>query len=274
MSIQNKKTLEAYQIAAKNYLNSIELVNKEYKGNATKAKRELHSLIKKTFKDLPKDSKVLEVGAGDGENSKFIKKLGYKVTSSDVADDFLDAIKNNGFDPIKFNILTDEFKDKYNAIFCWRVFVHFTKQDSLKALNKSYDALEDNGLLIFSVINRDCKSVDNEWIDFPDLYHLGVDRYFNYYSKEDMDKIISKTKFKIKEFYNVVAENNIRWLVYVLFKEEKTIKGNKYDGKWTLFNDVVCVDDIGSIICTKKGEAVVLAIDEKGNKELFNIIVK
>ena len=223
MSIQNKKTLEAYQIAAKNYLNSIELVNKEYMGNATKAKRELHSLIKKTFKDLPKDSKVLEVGAGDGENSKFIKKLGYKVTSSDVADDFLDAIKNNGFDPIKFNILTDEFKDKYNAIFCWRVFVHFTKQDSLKALNKSYDALEDNGLLIFSVINRDCKSVDNEWIDFPDLYHLGVDRYFNYYSKEDMDKIISKTKFKIKEFYNVVAENNIRWLVYVLFKDEKTI---------------------------------------------------
>ena len=50
--------------------------------------------------------------------------------------------------------------------------------------------------------------------------------------------------------------------------------GNKYDGKWTLFNDVVCVDDIGNIICTKKGEAVVLAIDEKGNKELFNIIVK
>ena len=219
MSVQNDKTIEAYQIAAKNYLNSSKIVALAYKESATKAKKELHSFIKKTFKNVPKGSKVLEIGAADGEISKYIQELGYEVTASDIADDFLNAIKENGLVPIRFNLLKDKFNDKYQAIFCWRVFVHFTKEDALKALNKSYDALNNNGLFILSIINRECKNIDNEWVDFPDEYHLGIDRYFNYYSKNDFDEIVSKTKFKILNFYNNTAENGIKWLVYVLEKK-------------------------------------------------------
>lgn len=219
MSIQNKKTLDAYQKAARGYLNSTKLANDMYKENAERAKKELHDFINRTFKDLPKGSKVLEVGSADGENAKYIQKLGFDVTPSDIAGDFLNAIKRNGLSPIKFNLLEDDFKDMYQAIFCWRVFVHFTKQDSLKALKRSYEALNNNGIFILSVINRECKNTDNEWMDFPDIYHLGVERYFNYYSKEDMDKIISKTKFKVLSCYDSIAENGIKWLIYVLKKE-------------------------------------------------------
>ena len=220
MSIQNKKTLEAYQKVAKNYLESTKLANSTYKENAIRAKKELQDFIKETFNEIPKGSKVLEVGSADGENAKYIQELGFDVTPSDVADDFLNAIKENGLNPIKFNILTDDFKDNYYAIFCWRVFVHFTKKDSLNALKRSYEFLENNGLFILSVINRECKTVDNEWVDFPDVYHLGEDRFFNYYSKEEMDKIIANTKFKIKDFHDSIAENGIKWLVYVLIKSE------------------------------------------------------
>ena len=232
MSIQNKKTLEAYQKAANNYLKSSKIVAKEYKESAKEYKKKVNLFIKDTFKELPKESKILEVGSADGENAKYIKKLGYDITASDVADDFLKAIKDNGLEPIKFNLLTDTFKDKYNAIFCWRVFVHFTKEDSLKALKRSYDALEDDGLFVLSVINRESKKVDNEWVDFPDVYHLGVDRYFNYYSKKEMDEIISKTKFEIIDFRNSVSENGIKWLVYVLKKNKIDKDLKKYiEGK-------------------------------------------
>lgn len=221
MSIQNEKTLEAYQKVAKNYLASTKLATSTYKENAIRAKKELQNFIKESFKEIPKGSKVLEVGSADGENAKYIQELGFDVTPSDVADDFLNAIKENGLTPIKFNILTDDFKYKYYAIFCWRVFVHFTKEDSLNALKRSYEFLENNGLFILSIINRECKNVDNEWVDFPDAYHLGEDRYFNYYSKDDMDKIISNTKFEIKDFHDSIAENGIKWLVYVLKKRDK-----------------------------------------------------
>ena len=223
MSLQNKKTLEAYEEGAKNYLKSTKLATTLYKENAKRAKKELQVFLKETFKSIPKQSKVLEIGSADGNNAKYIKELGYNVTASDIAKDFLQAIKDNGLEPIKFNLLEDKFMDKYQVIFCWRVFVHFTKDDVLRALKRSYNALEDGGLFIFSVINKECKKVSNEWVDFPDVYHLGVERYFNYYSKDELDKIIHKTKFKIFSCQDSVAENGIKWLIYILRKEKSMV---------------------------------------------------
>ena len=218
MSIQNKITIDAYQKAAKKYLKCNELVSKEYKDDYIKEMNDLHNLIKEIFVNLAINSNVLEVGAADGDNSLFIKSLGYNVTSSDVADDFLKTIKKNGLNPIKYNILTDSLNNKYNAIFCWRVFVHFTKSDSVKALKNGYDILENNGLFIFSVINKECKNIDNEWVDFPDIYHLGVDCYFNYYSRVEIADIINKTKFKILDIKDFTYANGIKLLVYILKK--------------------------------------------------------
>ena len=47
MSIQNKKTLEAYQKVAKNYLESTRLANSTYKENAIRAKKELIAFVDK-----------------------------------------------------------------------------------------------------------------------------------------------------------------------------------------------------------------------------------
>lgn len=213
MSVQNEKTLDAYQKVAKNYLDSIKTDDP-----TDKVSKKLKDLINNSFKQVPIGSKVLEVGSADGETAKYIKSLGYNVTASDVAQDFLKAIKENGLDPLKFNILVDEFKDKYYVILCWKVFVHFTNEDALNALQKSYDALEENGLFIFNAINRECKKVDSEWADFPGSYSVGENRYFNYYTKEDMDKIISNTKFKIIDFQSNTTSSGVKWLIYVLKK--------------------------------------------------------
>lgn len=213
MSVQNEKTIEAYQIIASNYLKSTKSVN-----STGKVDKKLKDFINNTFSQVPVGSKVLEVGSADGEIAKYIKSIGYNVTASDVAQDFLKTLKENGLNTLKFNILVDEFKNKYNVIFCWKVFVHFTNEDALNALQKGYDALEDDGLFVFNVINRECKTASNEWTDFPGAYHVGKKRYFNYYVKEDMDKIISNTKFKIKDFQNSTSKNGVKWLIYVLKK--------------------------------------------------------
>ncbi len=226
MSVQNEKTLEAYEKVASNYLNSANLIADENKEIVEKESKETKDLIKEMFSSLKDGSKILEVGAANGRKSIFLESLGYQVTPSDIATDFLNEIRKNGLTPIKFNLLTDDFIEKYDGILCWRVFVHFTKEDSLNALKRSYEALNDNGVFVFSFINRNCKLVDNEWVDFPDVYHLGEDRYFNYYSKEEMDEIISKTNFKIKEFHETISFSGVSWLIYVLKKEENNMKIN------------------------------------------------
>ena len=218
MSKENEKTLEVYKEKAYLYLsNSIEH-DKLDPIKANQKREKLEKLITSNFSSLSEHAKVFEIGSGDGTNAKFIQNLGFKVTASDTADDFIKASQNQGLKTIKFNALVDAFPEKYSAVFCWRVFVHFTKEDALDIIQKVYDTLEDNGIFIFNAMNREIKNVDNEWVDFEGEYHMGAERYYHYFSQEDLDNMIQTTNFKIKDFYKDGGNNNNKWLVYVLRK--------------------------------------------------------
>ena len=208
MSKENKKTVEVYKKTAHLYLENSAEHDRLDPVKAEKKRTKLEKLIKDSFKNLPENAKIFEIGSGEGFNAKFIKDLGYNITASDTAEGFINATKIQGVNTIKFNVLEDEFPENYNGIFCWRVFVHFTKED----------ALEDNGIFIFNAINRETKNVDNEWVDFEGEYHIGVERYYNYFLQEELDSIISKTEFKIENFYTDGGENANKWLIYVLKK--------------------------------------------------------
>ncbi len=201
MSIENEKTLEVYQNTANMYLeNSIKHDNLDLE-KARHKREKLEKFLRMNIGSLPKGTKVFEIGAGNGANAKYIENLGYEVTASDNAKAFIEAIKENGLKTIQFNVLKDEFKETYYGIFCWRVFVHFTKEDVLKVLQKTYDALENGGLFIFNAINRETREVDEEWVDFSSEYHMGVERYYKYFSEEELNEIIAKTKYQIHSFH-------------------------------------------------------------------------
>ena len=218
MSKENKKTLEVYKEKAHLYLATSIEHDKIDPVKAKKKREKLEELIKANFSSLPKNAKVFEIGSGDGTNAKFIENLGFDVTASDVADDFIKATQRQGLKTINFNALEDDFPEKYYAIFCWRVFVHFTKEDAQKIIQKAYDALENNGIFIFNAMNRETKNIDSEWLDFDNEYHLGAERYYNYFTKTDLDDIIQQTKFQIANFEKEGGENNNKWLIYVLKK--------------------------------------------------------
>lgn len=218
MSNENRKTLEVYEKTAHIYLsNSVEHDNMD-PIKAQKKKEALEELIRISFAELPKGAKVFEIGSADGANAKYIDSLGFDVMASDTVDTFVEATKMQGVNTIKFNALEDDFPEKYFAVFCWRVFVHFTKDDALKLIKKVYDNLEKNGIFIFNAINRVSKGVDNEWVDFEGEYHMGVERYYNYFLKEDLDDMIAQTDFKVQDFHTEGGKEKNKWLVYVLKK--------------------------------------------------------
>lgn len=218
MSKENEETLKVYNEKAGTYL-ATSITHDNIDPEKAKCKREkLNKFINENIGTLPKGAKIFEFGSGDGKNAKYIEDLGYEITASDVAEDFINATKNKGVKTIKFNVLEDNFNEKYSGVFAWRVFVHFTKEDALQVLKKIYDALEDNGIFVFNVMNREEKNVDEEWVDFSNEYHIGAERYYKYFKEEDMNEIIKKTEFKVSKFHTEGGENNNKWLVYVLKK--------------------------------------------------------
>ena len=218
MSIENKKTVEIYERKAATYLKTTIDHDKLDPEKAKRKKEKLHNFIKTNLDSLEKGSKVFEIGSADGENAKYIKELGYNVTASDIADAFINETKSKIENTIKFNVLEDDFKDKYSAVLAWRVFVHFTKEDLDITLNKVHKALENGGIFIFNIMNRETRDCDEEWVDFPNEYHMNAERYYKYFSEKEVNELIQKTNFKINSFHKEGGESKNKWLVYVLKK--------------------------------------------------------
>lgn len=218
MSVENERTVEIYKQKANIYLATGIEHDKLNLNKANRKREQLEKFIRVNIEALPKKSKIFEIGSADGSNAKYIESLGYQVTASDIAEDFINEINKKGLRTINFNVLKDEFTEKYSAIFCWRVFVHFTKKDIEIILPKIYEALENNGLFIFNAMNREIRNVDEEWVDFSNEYHMGAERYYKYFSKKELDEIITKVGYQIYDFHKEGGNNNNKWLVYVLKK--------------------------------------------------------
>ena len=218
MSIENKKTVEIYEEKAATYIKTTIEHDKLDEEKAKRKKEKLQNFIKENLEQFKKGSKVFEIGSADGENAKYIESLGYNVTASDIADAFIDETKSKIENTVKFNVLEDDFKDKYLAVLAWRVFVHFTKEDLDITLNKVYKALENGGVFIFNIMNRETRDCDEEWVDFPNEYHMNAERYYKYFSEKEVNELIQKTNFKINSFHKEGGESKNKWLVYVLKK--------------------------------------------------------
>lgn len=89
MSVQNKKTIEAYQTNANRYLENNYKIDKEL---WEESQKNVQHLMKELLSSIPKDGRILEIGSADGEIASYIKSLGYDITASDIADDFIKEI--------------------------------------------------------------------------------------------------------------------------------------------------------------------------------------
>ena len=219
MSIENKKTVNVYQNGgAEKYLLNSKVHDELDTIKAEKKKKNLNDFVLKNLSTLKNGASVFEVGSANGQTAKFIQENGYEVVASDVADAFICEIDKQGVKTVKFNILKDEFSSKFDCFYVWRVFVHFTMEDLILSLKKMFNALNDDGILIFNVMNRETHDVDGEMVDFAGEYYMGEERYYHYFRKEDIDKIVSKIGFKIKSFHKEGGDEKNKWLVYVLSK--------------------------------------------------------
>lgn len=121
---------------------------------------------------LPKGSKIFEVGSTGGRDAMAIQTLGYtNITVSGVT---LGLLEQQGFLPLKFNLITDDFTEKYDFICCWAVLVHFAKSEAKQAIRKMFEALNNNGRIALCVQSRD--GYEEAWMDRDG--RIGAKRYF------------------------------------------------------------------------------------------------
>lgn len=219
MSKENKKTIAVYQNGgAKRYIETSKIHDDLDGAKAIRKREKLNEFMLKSFSSLPKGASIFEIGSAEGQNAKFLQDKGYNVTASDVADDFIEASRAIGVKTIKFNVLDDKLKEQYDGVFCWRVFVHFTDKDFIKAAKNVYSALRKGGIFVFNMMNRENRAVDSEMVDFNNEYHMGAERFYHYFTQEFVDDTVKKLGFEIQSFHKEGGDQGNKWLVYTLKK--------------------------------------------------------
>ena len=105
MSRENEITIEVYERFGDKYLERRNLRD-------GKNDRRQEELLKTYVKGLPKNAKIFEVGSAGGKDAKYLRSLGYEnIIVSDVVNYFLGMLESEGFAPIRFNLIEDDFKE-------------------------------------------------------------------------------------------------------------------------------------------------------------------
>ncbi|MBR6965393.1 class I SAM-dependent methyltransferase [Ralstonia pseudosolanacearum] len=192
MSTENEKTIEVYEKFGDKYLAR----NEEATKNDPRAKKDdarQKELLKTYVENLPKDAKIFEVGSAGGRDAKYLRSLGYEnIAVSDVANYFLKKLEDEGFTPVKFDLIKDDFNDKYDFILCWAVLVHFTKDEAKAAILKMSEALNPGGRIALCVKHKE--GHEEDWADFNG--QIGAKRYFSYWNKDELESCMKESGFK------------------------------------------------------------------------------
>ncbi len=142
--------------------------------------------IDETLKDLPKDTKILEVGTATGRDADYMESLWYHVTRSDAADSFISYQKEQGKQIISYNALTDTLHTNYDLIFANAVLLHFTPTQCKDVLQHRKEHLNPGGKISRCVQQWQWESMkDNKWME----------RYFYYWSLDEAKKLMEELKF-------------------------------------------------------------------------------
>lgn len=217
MSIENEKTLEVYESFGNAYLDNS---HKRHAGKMPEIEEKRTKAILGGFSVLGEDARLLEIGSADGEVALLAQKLGFKVTASDVSEQFLAAIAETGLPYFKFNVLKDDLGGrKFDGIMAFRVFVHFTPEDLADALKNIYKLLRPGGRFVGDVLNCEDKGgKTSEWCDFGNGYEIGADRFFYYYDEGQVKKIIEDAGFVLEDIYLSGGDNGRKWFNLCLAK--------------------------------------------------------
>jgi SAM-dependent methyltransferase len=148
---------------------------------------------------LAQGASVLDVGCGAGQKSKYISSRGFKVTGVDLSDKMIEISKREVPEADFFvkNIYDlDSIENKFDAVFAQAVLLHIPRERVLEVLEKFKNKLNSSGLLYLAVKEVKPDGPNQEVLKEND-YGYDYERFFSYFTLEEIKEYLSKTGFKV-----------------------------------------------------------------------------
>lgn len=224
-----KKTKEDY-----------DLISQEFSKTREKVWNEIGFLF---YNHLKEKERVLDLGCGNGRYYEFFKDKNIEYIGADNSESLIKIAKEK-YPKAKFqteNALALSFKDNYfNKIYSIAVLHRIPSYDfKIQFLKEAKRVLKPNGLFILTVwklpFNNYSKKnlflllkftflkiIKKSKLDFKDIlepWGNQTEKYYHWFSKRELKKLLKKSGFKIKGIGVIKNEKGNRQNIYAIAKK-------------------------------------------------------
>ena len=206
-------------------LNVVKAWNENFKKNIRHQqfgmflKRRLNMFLKK----LKRNSKILDLGCGNGEKANYIFRQNFQVVGVDSSKEAIDYAKKN-FPEIKFykrDVLSTKFKAKsFDAIVSIAVFHCFLEKERRRYVKEINRILKSRGLLFQLVLSsedetkRSYKEIETKTF----MQKSGIN--FHIFTKDEIKDYFSNFKFLNLDYHKKTL-NKKQIAVYTMTLRKK-----------------------------------------------------
>lgn len=152
---------------------------------------------------LQKEGKktLLEIGAGDGRDSKFFEDNGLEVVSTDLSAEMVRLCREQGLTAYQMDFLNLNFPaSSFDALYALNCLLHVPKKDLPQVLQGIHHLLKPRALFYLGLYG----GLDREAIWHKD--HYEPQRFFSYHTDEGIQQAVSPF-FEIIYFKQIPLDN-------------------------------------------------------------------
>ncbi len=143
------------------------------------------------------NGKILDIGCGTGTLSEYIANKRFSVDAVDFSEEMLKIarkkIKNVNF--IQMYMRNIDLDEEYNGIMLAYLLFHISKKEVKEVIPKYFDLLQKDGVMLIILQEGEGEKYVEENLE------IGLKKFVNYYSFEEIEKILNDNNFEIIEKY-------------------------------------------------------------------------
>lgn len=145
---------------------------------------------------LPQRAKILDVGCGPGQAAKNFAEKGHDAIGIDLSKGMIEYAKKK-VPNVQFYLMDVEnitLDEKFDGIWAAFVLCQVERQKHQAIINKFYEMLNPQGVLFLGMLEGEGGKV------MPEPYNRNYNQYFVFTSKEEIEKYLKNTGFKMLDY--------------------------------------------------------------------------